>query len=434
MAGLGPPPPEKINYRSMGRGDGGVGRKPRPRYYWDPDNPTMASIPSTYETKLYRDNRERKGFSSAATRFELRPSAKLPGPGSYRNEAVDAVRANPEGCVGKRGNGPFASRRPRMENIKGAADVGPGDYNTQEEAIGRRGHETCSAAFAQPASSNPELWAARPAPGPGDYLGPDHAVSARGPLRSAHVTIPRDAYGERAAAPRSARGADGEATKERPLVEASGSPALPPRPRSKQRAAQAPATGAAPHGAAGSNRLMYESAVGLCTQLSEAEAAKAAGGAPAAPWGGSAPARPPPPSAARPETFATAKRQIFEKLKSAGWERPVGGSAVPGPADYQPNIDVVIGQQHFSTFGSGAFQLGNSDKPRTRRTASPGPGDYDSAVVPPAHSPKRPHGGVIAKAPRWASEVGVAPGPAYYSPRTKEPQQSFHLNTSSHWV
>jgi len=232
--------------------------------------------------------------------------------------------------------------------------------------------EAPSAAFAQPGAANPELWAAPPSPGPGDYLGPDHAVSARGPVRPVRITIPKDGA---VAPPKTARGADDSA-------------------------------------AAGGRQL---------------EALASAGWAPPSP---AARQRPPP----KPrDTSDAEKRRLFEKLAGAGWEQQKGSSSHPGPADYDPGAaaNALKGQTHFNVAGSSSFRVGTSAMPRSYHPVPPGPGHYGERELSP---PPSPSGAPIGKAARWVSRPGVAPGPAYYTPRPKEAQQSFHLNIQRNWV
>mmetsp|Transcript_85947 Transcript_85947/g.216306 ORF Transcript_85947/g.216306 Transcript_85947/m.216306 type:complete len:146 (-) Transcript_85947:70-507(-) len=138
-----------------------------------------------------------------------------------------------------------------------------------------------------------------------------------------------------------------------------------------------------------------------------------------------------------------AKLRLGEKLLRAGWEPQrgedrgrggIGGrgeSAVPGPGEYDPQFDVTKGQRHFSQVGSSSFQLGTSHLPRKWRPEGPGPCEYDASKPP--RSPGR--GAVISVgAPRFSEAKPMAPGPAYYSPKGKSVQQSFHLNIQKNWV
>lgn len=385
-------PPEKINYRSIGRGDGGVLRKHRCRFYRDPGCPTPSTIPSQYETVLFKDNREKKGFSSRASRFAEPRSEEGPGPGSYR---ADDRLLHPAGTgsVGERGANSFASRIPRLGRRQEVGiQVGPGTYEValpSTAAAASSAHAAPSAVFVQPSSANPAKFNARPSPGPGEYCGPDGVSSGRGAARTAQAySIPR-------AGSSTGRGAR----------ELENRVPAPPPP------------------------------AGELSLLSEASATQSGS---CSSWARR------PLSARRvvsegPRGDAAAFR-LGERLLREGWEALQAGrvdaaarSLAPGPGEYTPNVEAVRGKSDFAQCGSSFFQVGSSHLPRKWRPENPGPCYYEAEVVAPP-SPRRAV--AFSHAPRFV-EAGAAvkvPGPAYYSPKSKPAGESFLLNIQNKWV
>merc|ERR1719331_2636399 len=110
VAGLhGEAPTAKENYRSIGRGNGGVEVSAKRNFHWrDFDCSTTPSIPGKFETVLYRGNREDGGFGSRAPRFgQEQRYGELPGPGAHNTHAGLTYKGRAESMVGKRGHGPF---------------------------------------------------------------------------------------------------------------------------------------------------------------------------------------------------------------------------------------------------------------------------------------------------------------------------------------
>ncbi|CAJ1417460.1 unnamed protein product [Effrenium voratum] len=164
--GFGDQPPEKVNYRAVGRGTGGVFKRRTPIFNRDLDAPTPSSVPTKYQTVLYRDNLERKGFACRAPRFVAREREALPGPASYVPDPdMDPAHAP----VSARGKGPFASRSPRWvhpSKLHGYVPPGPGAYAPED---GAASPSSPSAAFSLPGPGNPAKYYAEPEPGPGAY-------------------------------------------------------------------------------------------------------------------------------------------------------------------------------------------------------------------------------------------------------------------------
>ena len=135
----------KVNYRAIGRGNGGVVKKRTPTFVKDVDPPTPSSVPTKYQTILphpfcfssffhlpaqclsifvnntfvgwpypailpvfpclscflmfltrYRNNREQKGFLGNAPRFPTPRAQLTPGPGLYEtDEPLDGPPPEP---------------------------------------------------------------------------------------------------------------------------------------------------------------------------------------------------------------------------------------------------------------------------------------------------------------------------------------------------
>eukprot|EP00438_Fugacium_kawagutii_P035210 Skav218671 [mRNA] locus=scaffold44:10772:12310:- [translate_table: standard] len=160
-------PPRKVNYRAIGRGNGGVVKKRTPIFIKDVDPATPSSVPTKYQTVLYRNNREQKGFANQAPRFAASRDDKTPGPGRYTgDEPLDG--GAPES---RRGKGPFASRTPRLPHpskLHGYVPPGPGSYATAASALDVK-DSSPSASFALPGAGNPAKYFLEAEPGPGSY-------------------------------------------------------------------------------------------------------------------------------------------------------------------------------------------------------------------------------------------------------------------------
>eukprot|EP00434_Breviolum_minutum_P022297 symbB.v1.2.019674.t1/scaffold1618.1/size109259/8 len=181
-------PPKKVNYRAIGRGNGGVVKKRTPTFIKDVDPPTPSSVPTKYQTVLYRNNRESKGFACNAPRFPTARAELVPGPGTYTgDEPLDG--GAPEAI---RGRGPFASRTPRLPHpskLHGYVPPGPGTYATALDVK----DSSPSASFALPGAGNPAKYFLEADPGPGSYLGTDAVVpSGRSPRAAIIGSSPRN--------------------------------------------------------------------------------------------------------------------------------------------------------------------------------------------------------------------------------------------------
>ena len=181
-------PPDKANFRSIGRGNGGVIKKRIPVYIKDVDPATPSSMPTKYQTVLYRKNREKRGFSCSTTRTaQTRAMAEVvPGPGAYSGDLViqeleestktSTSTSSSVSQVALRGRGTFASRTPRLVHPSkqhGYVPPGPGTYIMRD--VQRDSSPT--AAFSLPGPGNPAKFnVVETEPGPASYLGPDDAV------------------------------------------------------------------------------------------------------------------------------------------------------------------------------------------------------------------------------------------------------------------
>lgn len=185
------PAVEKINYRSIGRGSGGVATSSKHHSYWrDFDCSTIPSIPSKFETVLYRGNQERKGFTSQTPRFgQESRHGEQPGPGAHRSPAGLAVQLAKSNVIGKKGHNCFVSKTPREQKQVPPRQPGPGSYEPPSEGLAAAtGGSQPSAAFVPASSMNPAKFNARPSPGPGDYTS---KATSSGPPSSRNVVISR---------------------------------------------------------------------------------------------------------------------------------------------------------------------------------------------------------------------------------------------------
>lgn len=361
---------DRTNYRTMGRGNGGVLRKRQPVWKRERSTPTPASIPARFETVLYKDNKERVGFGQHAPRFTHTRDKEAPGPGTYTGSSdVCAGRiGNRSASVGVRGSGAFASRAPRLGDGSKKIAPGPGTYVPEARPMSARGRDAVpSAVFVEPGSVNPARFIEKSMPGPGDYdVGA--AQTARPQPRDVGVVIPRCGDGgERFPLPSSATPGPGtyHDVRFRALVP-------PPAP---------------PKGA------------------QEAKSSKAAS-----------------------ETHV---RRASEAILSG--EAPLRHGQAPGPGAYEPQLAAVKGRTDHGVQGTSGFRLGNSHLPRSWRPIAPGPTDYNPKSDE-APAEKGAVAVFRSDSPRFRRQRPAAPGPAFYSPRKPEAAQSFLLNSQNTWV
>jgi len=379
-------PAAKVNYRSLGRGSGGVGvsaKKNTSRR--DPDVLTMPSIPGKFETVLYRGNRDDKGFGSAAPRFgQESRKGEEPGPGAHAVPTGLALQGLTDSTVGKRGNGPFASRVSRQKDPKVQAP-GPGAYLAQSEPSSARNSSAApapSAVFVPPTSVNPAKFNARAAPGPGDYSGAIGLYTPRNKPEATGAFIPKAGeHGEPDHGGAHASDIPGPGyydEKGRTISEVAAR-AGRSGPSLLKRRAMGPKSGDA-----GGN-LSEVALLRLSSQVLAAESSRATAGG-------------------------------------------------IGPGQYDPKPEVTSSgkvQSVFSVSESSAFQHGNSHMSRRWRPHGPGPGDYEAPASPNARNTAA--NAFSSLVHRFEDKEPSAPGPAYYPPR-KRPDNDFHLNPEQMWV
>ncbi|CAE7530526.1 stpg1 [Symbiodinium sp. CCMP2456] len=376
-------PPDKANFRSIGRGNGGVIKKRIPVYIKDVDPATPSSMPTKYQTVLYRKNREKRGFSCSTTRTaQTRAMAEVvPGPGAYAGDLViqeleestktsTSTSASVSSQVALRGRGTFASRTPRLVHPSkqhGYVPPGPGTYIMRD--VQRDSSPT--AAFSLPGPGNPAKFnVVETEPGPASYLGPDDAVPPIGcqGARAVFGSSPRATQQVRdpdLPGPGQYDQIDGE---ERLRSTRPSQKQLSPRPE----------------------------------PMTDLETLKLRRGA--------------------------------EILNSNTTEEVTVSS--PGPGQYTPRLDAVRGPKQFNARGHSSFHIGNSHIPRKWRQPGPGPTDY----VPPIGQARPrdapwPLSTLASSSERFAKQQGSgAPGPAFYSPKHEPGAVSFHLNMQHTWV
>jgi len=177
---------EKINYRSVGRGDGGLLKRRKIKFERDPQVPLVSSIPTKFQTRLLKDNRENGAFTSRAPRFQLPAQSRMPGPASY----VERQTFHGDERVDQRAVGVFASNTRRFRpTVCNYHIQGPAAY---EVSRSEQNHGCPSAAFTEKSSVNPAKCRIQPSPGPGEYLWNDNQWSHHGPQASLAVVICRE--------------------------------------------------------------------------------------------------------------------------------------------------------------------------------------------------------------------------------------------------
>lgn len=378
--------PSKANYRSIGRGTGGVAISAKKRSVdssWrDSEYQTTPSIPGKFETVLYKGNQEEKGFGCRAPRFgqEARNS-ELPGPGQFGN--VTAPERGILEAIGKRGHGPFASRTPRQKDPPNAAVPGPGFYSGAEghgSSASQRSKSANHAVFVQPSSVNPASFNKRVSPGPCDYPG----ASVYGPKSNASST----------GACLSHAGENGD------------------RIGSLARAACAPGPGTYDE----RGRTIAEEAA---QSRRGGDLDRASLGLSKLRW-----------MTPREEKALVSEAALIRKSSEMLTEDTPALKAGPGPGQYNPKPEALSGggQKSFSTGESVSFRYGLSHLPRQWRPIGPAPGDYEAPDPGPV-STAAAAAAFASNSHRFDAKPPEAPGPAYYSPKTRKVQQDFHLNT-----
>jgi len=369
-------PAAKENYRSMGRGAGGVEVSSKRNFHWrDCDSATMPSTPGKFETVLYRGNREDGGFGSRAPRFGQEDRHhELPGPGAHEAPAGLARRGVTDSTVGKRGQGPFASKTPRQKASKSEAP-GPGFYGNSSgsgsAAVSQRDNDRPTSIFVPPTSVNPAKFNARPSPGPCDY---------------------------------------------------SGAIGLPNPSTNKVDNTGAVISHNSEHGGPFS-RLAKPTPGPGAYHKDRPDSAEPARGCPV-------------PSLSRWEKLHDGRGvteagllRFATKVLTEDADQP---PPVPGPGQYNPKPEATSagGPVSFGTGPAHGFRMGNSHRPRKWRPQGPGPCEYEAP-------PGSPLGHAAAssfssKVTRFKELEQQAPGPAYYSPR-KTAEKDFHLNPQQLW-
>ncbi|CAE7947355.1 unnamed protein product, partial [Symbiodinium sp. KB8] len=356
-------PPDKANFRSIGRGNGGVIKKRIPVYIKDVDPATPSSMPTKYQTVLYRKNREKRGFSCSTTRTaQTRAMAEVvPGPGAYSGDLViqeleestktSTSTSSSVSQVALRGRGTFASRTPRLVHPSkqhGYVPPGPGTYIMRD--VQRDSSPT--AAFSLPGPGNPAKFnVVETEPGPASYLGPDDAVPPIGCQGA------RAVFGSSPRATQQVRDPDLPGPGQYDQID-------------------------------GEERLRS-------TRPSQKQLSP------------------------RPEPLTdleTLKLRRGEEILKSNTSEDVSS---PGPGQYTPRLDAVRGPKQFNARGHSSFHIGNSHLPRKWRQPGPGPTDY----VPPIGQARPrdapwPLSTLASSSERFAKQQGSgAPGPAFYSPK-----------------
>lgn len=385
------PPPAAENYRSIGRGTGGVAVRSQNVFKRYSDINTVPTIPAKFETVLYKGNHEEKGFGSRSPRFgqEPRPDAKAPGPGAYPTGGLAVLSHQADGvtasCVGKRGNNAFASRKDRFKQ-RHERKPGPGAYEAAERAPGtpKSIKNAPNAAFVPHRSVNPAKFRTRVSPGPGDY------ADKKGPTwGEGGASFPREREASEQRVDFGIKDVPGPGAYEDGFTQESqagrGKRHLLPLPDTDQPVKPVP------------DQLMKASSL-----------------------------------------LRMGADKLLEELASGELGAAQNSTSTPGPGSYEPQIAASKGRTPFGTGESSCFRAGNSQMPRKWEAPAPGPGDYDAFKKSMASGEGRSADSAApvfaSVTPRFKDSKPTAPGPAYYSPRSSRRLNQFHLNTGRGWV
>lgn len=378
---------KKVNYRSMGKGSGGVAMTAKKKSWRDPDYVTQPSIPGKFETTLYRGNNEDKGFGSQAPRFGQEQRAEGAGPATHGPLAGMADKVVEAKAVGTRGHGAFASRTPRQKAAHGTIKApGPGAYAGStgiESVLSAPANMLPSAAFVPPSAVNPAKFNERAKPGPGDYSGAVGLTDVRYKPESTGAFLSCE---HRAGIPVHDKAPGPGAYEGRGMLRG-----------------EEPASGRAP---SPSRRVAGE----LCPL------AKCPKG-----WD--------------PETGTTVNALAHRSVKIL---EPEARQQIPrpGPGHYQPKPELLTGggKTEHHTGETTQFRVGNSHKARKWKEMIPGPGQYEATPGADAFAAANSFDSMTLrfkdKDPRHS-----APGPSYYCPKSGiGPESDFHLNPGEAWV
>lgn len=387
----------EVNYRSVGRGAGGVALRRKcgltlaqhRAFYRGIYGPTPSTIPSKYSPSIvYQDSAEPQGFGARSPRFGLPQSGvSMPGPGSYAEHRAESDERSASGAgspVGKHGSAAFASRTARLAHPKRIfAAAGPGAYDVERACSpGASATVKPSAVFVEPGPSN--VSRAQTPLGPGEY-------NARYPPSGKSTPISRTGRTDFMPQSVSALGPgsyEGMQPKFRKGVVAGARTTPEPRPPSMSgpgRQSVIPASC---------------SAVPLLAELNEGEQLR---------LGQSI-------LASQPGT----------ELCSLNIRLP-SSPPPPGPGDYElaQAHAAAVGRKTFSSRGSSGFQVGSAQDPSKGRAELPGPADYDTQPQDPWSC----HEAAVVFAStseRFECKLAAAPGPAWYSPQSDSKARSFH--------
>eukprot|EP00931_Biecheleriopsis_adriatica_P101966 TRINITY_DN77007_c0_g1_i1.p1 TRINITY_DN77007_c0_g1~~TRINITY_DN77007_c0_g1_i1.p1 ORF type:complete len:422 (-),score=71.34 TRINITY_DN77007_c0_g1_i1:76-1341(-) len=384
-------PPQKVNYRSIGRGSGGVVRRRIPLWEKDFDPPTASSMPTKYETVFFKDNKEKRGFGGHTPRFaEQRTSCEeVPGPGAYSVAPQEDSHDAEQRPRSARGKGTFASRTPRIPHSArsqgGFVPPGPGTYEVHKREL-MNALEKPTAAFVQAGAGNPAKFFPDFEPGPGTYLGPDDGL----PLPAGW-----------------SRGCGFGESQRSEMIPSEDTPGPGSYTmRSSEETARMLTTG----GKWSSRRKLV-----AADDKAQTEGQQLRRGA-----------------ELLKDDDTRGKVELGDRDRG-GFVDTRTSANMPGPGEYTPRMDLVKGQSHHSARGHSSFQVGTSHQPRTWRPPEPGPGQYDpeAQVAKPPYSPLST---MRSETKRFKKPVAGAPGPAYYRPTPPPGTVSFHLNFQKIWT
>eukprot|EP00927_Polykrikos_kofoidii_P065581 TRINITY_DN61318_c0_g1_i1.p1 TRINITY_DN61318_c0_g1~~TRINITY_DN61318_c0_g1_i1.p1 ORF type:complete len:444 (+),score=58.00 TRINITY_DN61318_c0_g1_i1:86-1333(+) len=411
LAPTEPPGPEgakpKPNLRTCGRSSGERGAPYRAKVTRAESVPT---IPSRYETQVFKGYREVLGFGSHALRWQEKPEGGRVGPGYYNQQKTFYETTGEKTGWGIRGTGSFASHTARLGArsvpampVAGRGVPGPGKYEEmpalQQMKNGKDFNRAAiTAVFAKPVDkfiAHP-MPKTEPQPGPGHYDQNGKRIYNQEPSAASVAFRSRcDRVGQ-------------------------GRPPAAENPGPGEYADTARAAFPISEGASSSTEAKQPNAIFKIP--SRPRILRIHPDLPTADRGG---------------------REALGKLADEVGRECQGTTSLatkqPGPGAYDVNRDEILE----SGFASANVNGSSSFLPGSKRTEwadsevqrKPGPGKYDpnrSYVAPEKFTSAK--SAFASLTDRGKYEVTPSPGPAFYKPEQQKVHKSFRMKSADLWV
>ncbi|KAG1685392.1 hypothetical protein DVH05_013374 [Phytophthora capsici] len=161
----------KPNFRQVGTKPSGSMMRGAAVLRQPPPDPSMkvSSIPSKYETVLYRDPNERNGFGNRTTRFGDCEN-ELPGPGQYYKPPTFVRSTVDSGSVSRLGYSTgFVSKSKRFNEQVKLVVPGPGQYQPNRDDRKTQNKKHGMSSFVNTPKRSNNQTPNSTVPGPGDY-------------------------------------------------------------------------------------------------------------------------------------------------------------------------------------------------------------------------------------------------------------------------